>query len=234
MEINDSTVMRDELGPGAGVVLLDRVGIMGHVIADRFTPPAEAERRELVLEMPRSAVLERLEDLGCARNPRRVLRRRRALAHALLWAPEYRVERLESHNLITQVGDQYYGERATGIVSPPAQVTGMKLGTGSTAPSKTGAGAALVTYRAGSQKAIDSSFPASSLSGASRQIQWKSSWGIGVINGVVLTEVAMVNDVLADATSLAAATIARALFGPMTLGANDTLAMVWNHLLLGA
>jgi hypothetical protein len=137
-------------------------------------------------------------------------------------------------NLVTQVGDQYYGERAAGIAGAPGQVTGMKLGTGSTAVAKTGAGAALVTYLSGSQKAIDGSFPASSLNGSSRQIQWKTSWTAGTINGSALREVVLVIDVLADATSTAANTIARALFGPMTLGVLDTLAITWNHLLLGA
>ena len=46
-------------------------------------------------------------------------------------------------NLITSVGDQYYAGRAALSSSLPAQVTGMKLGTGSTAPAKSGAGAAL-------------------------------------------------------------------------------------------
>lgn len=150
------------------------------------------------------------------------------------WDQEFLAERLEIHNLITQTGDQYYGERAAGISSPPGQVTGMKLGTGSTAVAKTGAGAALVTYLSGSQKAIDGSYPASSLVSTSRQIQWKTSWGAGVVNGSALREVVLINDVLADASSSAANTIARALFGPMTLGSLDTLAITWNHLLLGS
>src|SRR5262245_21565109 len=80
-------------------------------------------------------------------------------------------------NLITDIGDQYYGERAAGIGGAPNQVTGMRLGTGSTAPSKTGAGAAIVTYVSGSQKAIDGGFPTSSQpggAGTARRIQWKS------------------------------------------------------------
>ena len=53
--------------------------------------------------------------------------------------------RVESHNLITAVGDQLYASRGAGLTSS-AVPTGMKLGTGSTAVAKTGAGAALVTY----------------------------------------------------------------------------------------
>lgn len=83
-------------------------------------------------------------------------------------------------NLVTQVGDQYYGERAAGIASPPGQVTGMRLGTGSTAVAKTGAGAAIVTYTTASQVAIAGSFPTSSIPGSARRIQWQSLWGAGV------------------------------------------------------
>lgn len=155
----------------------------------------------------------------------------------LLWELElrsYLVEEVVNRNTITQVGDQYYGERAAAVAGAPNQVTGMKLGTGSTAVAKTGAGSALVTYLSGSQKAIDGSFPASSLVSTSRQIQWKTTWTAGVINGSALREVVLVIDTLADATSSSANTIARALFGPMTLDVLDTLAITWNHLLLGA
>ena len=50
-----------------------------------------------------------------------------------------------SQNLVTQIGDQVYAERGAAIASPPAAPTGMKLGTGSTSASKSGAGAALTT-----------------------------------------------------------------------------------------
>jgi hypothetical protein len=144
--------------------------------------------------------------------------------------------RVQTHNLITQVGDQYYGERAAGIASPPAQVTGMKLGTGSTAVAKTGAGAALTTYLTGSDVAIDGGFPASSLSGSSRQIAWQTTWNPGVATTAsTITEAVIVNDALANATSTAANTIARALLaGAGAKAAGDTLVVVWNHLALGS
>src|SRR5215207_9963156 len=44
-------------------------------------------------------------------------------------------------NLVTLVGNQYYGERAANVGTPPAQATGMRLGTGTTAVAATGAGA---------------------------------------------------------------------------------------------
>lgn len=142
------------------------------------------------------------------------------------------------HNLITDVGDEYYGERAAGIGSPPGQVTGMRLGTGSTAPSKTGAGAAIVTYVSGSAKAIDGGFPTSSQpggAGTARRIEWKVSWVAGEVDGSALREVVITNESpLTDVTGSAANTISRALFGPFTLGASDTIAITWDHNLLGA
>lgn len=144
--------------------------------------------------------------------------------------------RVETDNIITQVGDQYYGERAAGIASPPGQVTGMKLGTGSTAVAKTGGGAALTTYLTNSHQAIDGGFPTSSLSGSSRRITWKATWAAGkATTASPITEVVLVNDALADATSPAGNTISRALVtGVGSKGAGDTLAITWTQDLLGA
>jgi len=145
-------------------------------------------------------------------------------------------QRVEFVNLITQVGDQYYGERAAGIGSPPAQVTGMRLGTGTTAVAKTGAGAAIVTYVSGSALAIDGGFPTSALSGSSRRIQWKTSWAAGVATASGIAEAVITNEnPLTDVTGTAANTISRALLSPtVNKGASDTLAITWNHDLLGA
>lgn len=142
----------------------------------------------------------------------------------------------EFKNLVTQVGDEYYGERAAGIASPPAQVTGMQLGTGTTAVAKTGAGAAVVTYVSGSNVAIDGGFPTSALQGSSRRIQWKTTWAAGVATSNGIAEVVLINQSIAtDAGAAAADTIARALLSPtVNKGASDTLAITWNHDLLGA
>lgn len=149
------------------------------------------------------------------------------------------LERCYFTNLVTDKGDQYYGERAAGIASPPNQVTGMKLGTGSTAVAKTGAGAALVTYLSGSHQAIAGGFPTSSQpggAGTARVIAWQSVWAAGVATTAsAITEVVIVIDTLADATSTAANTICRALLtGISSKGASDTLTVTWNHSILGA
>lgn len=144
----------------------------------------------------------------------------------------------ELRNLITRVGDQFYGERAAGIASPPAQITGAKLGTGSTAAAKTSTGAALITYLTNSHLAVDGGFPTSSLSGSSRRIQYRFTFAPGkATSASAIREAVLVNDTLADATSPEANTIARFVFGATDIpnkNAGDTLTLTWNHDLLGA
>jgi hypothetical protein len=147
------------------------------------------------------------------------------------------VERFEGKNLVTQVGDQVYGERGGGVSGAPAAPTGMKLGTGSTAVAKTGAGAALVTYLSGSNKAFDSTYPQSSLNGSSRRITYKRTYAAGeATTASAITEAVIVNETIAtDATSTAANTISRILVtGISAKGASDTLTATWSHDLLGA
>lgn len=147
------------------------------------------------------------------------------------------LERFEGENLVTQVGDQMYGERGAGIGAAPAAPTGMKLGTGSTAVAKTGAGAALVTYLSGSNKAFDATFPSSALNGSSRRITYKRTYAAGeATTASPITEAVIVNETIAtDATSAAAATISRVLVtGISAKGASDTLTATWTHDLLGA
>lgn len=141
----------------------------------------------------------------------------------------------ETDNLITQIGDQLYGERGAGITTT-ALATGMKLGTGSTATAKTGAGAALATYLTDSHQALDATYPQSSLATASRRLTYKTTWAAGkATTASPITEVVIINDTLANATSTAANTISRALLsGIGSKGASDTLAVTWTHDLLGA
>lgn len=146
------------------------------------------------------------------------------------------IERFEGSNLVTQVGDQLYGERGSGAGSP-ALPTGMKLGTGSTAVAKTGAGAALVTYLSGSNKAFDATYPQSSLNGASRRITYKRTYAPGeATTASPITEAVIVTETISnDDTSTAAETVSRILVtGISAKGASDTLTATWNHDLLGA
>lgn len=139
-------------------------------------------------------------------------------------------------NLVTRVGDEYYGERAAGIASPPAQVTGMQLGTGATAVAKTGAGSTIGTLVAASLVAIDGTYPQSSLSGSSRRIQWKTTWAAGVATATAISEVVLTGQALVTQTVVPEAdSYARALLSPtVNKGASDILAITWNHDILGA
>jgi hypothetical protein len=103
---------------------------------------------------------------------------------------------------------------------------------------KTGAGAAIVTVGTGTNnsKAFDSGFPASSLSGSSRRIQYKTTWAAGDATQNGLAEVVITTEQpLSQVAGTAANTTSRALLSPtVNKGASDTLAVTWNHDLLGA
>lgn len=142
------------------------------------------------------------------------------------------VHRSEQHNLVTAVGDRLYASRGAGLTTS-ATPTGMKLGTGSTAVAKTGAGAALVTYLSGSNKAFDATFP----SEAAGVVTYKRTYAAGeATTASNVTEVAIVTDTIAtDATSTAANTISRALLAsPGPKAAADTLTITWSHTILGS
>jgi hypothetical protein len=129
-----------------------------------------------------------------------------------LRGPDGKVKRTgRAFNVITQVGDQMYGEKGAGIAGAPAVPTGIILGTGSTAPAKTGAGAAIVTYVSNSNQAIGT--PTSGLNGAVRRITYTATFAAGkATTASTITEAALVNSTIAtDATVAAANTISRVL-----------------------
>jgi hypothetical protein len=143
-------------------------------------------------------------------------------------------------NLITDAGDLYYASMAIALVTPatpaqPTKMTGMKLGTGVTAASKSGAGAALVTYITGSNKAFDATFPVVQNLGAGLGVngQYKTTWGAGVVTNSAITESVIVNDAGTDATSTAANTAHRITFTAINKTATDTLVITWNAKFLG-
>jgi hypothetical protein len=143
--------------------------------------------------------------------------------------------RCVTKNLVTAVGDQYYAGRAALSSGLPAQVTGFRLGTGSTAVAKTGAGAAVVTYLATSNKANDASFP-TAVAGV---VTWKRTYAAGeATSASAITEVVLNTDTIANdnaTTATAANTISRALLtGIGSKGASDTLTITWTHTLVGA
>lgn len=165
----------------------------------------------------------------------------RSLVHLKLWRADEDGREIDVidedwlENLVTQVGDEYYGERAAGIASPPDQVTGMRLGTGTTAAAKTGAGAAIVTYISGSNQALTGGFPTSALNGSSRRIEWEATWAAGDSTNSAITEAVLTNETpLTDVAGSAANTIARIVFTARNKTADDILTITWAHDLLGA
>lgn len=163
--------------------------------------------------------------------------------HVQLFGPDGELKYEEElHNKITDAGDLYQATRiAAGVntngVAQPTLVNGMKLGSGNTAESKNGAGAALVTYIAGSNKTFDSGYPQITNlgSGLGVSVVYQASWAAGIATSVTINEVVIVNDAATNATSTAANTIARGVFSStISKGAADTLLVTWTHKQLGA
>lgn len=148
-------------------------------------------------------------------------------------------ERQIVENLITQVGDQAYGDalaalHANGNVAEPAEPLAMQLGTGATAAAKTGAGAAIVTYITGSNAVFESAYPASSLNGSSRRISYQSIWAAGVATNSAIAEAVLVT-VSDDDAGVEAETVSRTVFGStIDKQVGDSLTITWHHDLLGA
>lgn len=156
-----------------------------------------------------------------------------------LWRPDNAgklqlIDEETINNLVTQYGDQFYGEKAAGIGSHAAP-TGMRLGTGTTAAAKTGAGAAIVTYITGSQKAFEGGYPASSIPASARRISYQCIWAAGTATNSAITEAVVTNE--SPLTNVAGAvgnTISRVVFTAKDKQAADTLTITWHHDLLGA
>jgi hypothetical protein len=167
------------------------------------------------------------------------------LITAELFGPNGALKTVEVvQNLITDSGDLYHcGRIAAGIGTPnlaqPTLVTGMKLGTGSTAAAKNGTGASIVTYVGSitANKIFDTTHPQVSNLGAGLGVQvvYKVTWAAGQATNSALRECVIVTDAATDATSSAANTISRGVFGSaIDKQSGDTLVVTWNHKQLGA
>ncbi len=144
-------------------------------------------------------------------------------------------------NLITDAGDLYIAGKIIAAIAPasasaPTAASGMKLGTGSTAVAKAGAGGALVTYLSGSNAAFDATYPQTSNLGAGLGVNavYKTTWAAGTATNSAITEVAIANDAGTNATSSAANTYSRALITSVNKTASDSLSVTWNWKALGA
>lgn len=159
------------------------------------------------------------------------------LVVARLYGPGGRLNHYQvEKNLITDVGDEYYMERAAGITSPPDQVTGMRLGSSNANPAaKSGTGSSITTHITGSNVAIDGGFPTSSKPAAARRIQWQSTWAAGVATATIWEAVITNLTPIGTGAGAAGDTISRVVFGSSIVkGAQDSLVLTWNHDGLGA
>lgn len=155
----------------------------------------------------------------------------KGFVRARLFGPDGRLKRdTTDPNIITQVGRQYLTRRAANIATLPGQVVGMKLGRdAATAPAVTGAGAHIVTYISGSQKAIDGSYPTEAVQGSGSRLTWQVTWGPGVATDSDIEEAIITNEAsLTDAAGSGAFTLGRALLVPQVIkGGGDTLVVTW-------
>jgi len=140
------------------------------------------------------------------------------------------------------VGTALGAGSAFGTATGPAigKANRMRVGTGSTAPAKNGAGAAIVTYVSAitASKPFDATYPQLQDLGAGlgKYTVYKTTWNAGEATQNGLNEIALCIDNLAgDIAGTAAFTLSRALLSPVVnKGASDTLAVTWNHKFLGA
>jgi hypothetical protein len=141
-------------------------------------------------------------------------------------------------NLVTTAGDQYYAKMGIVGVSPaaataPTLAARMKLGTGTTAAAKSGAGAVLVTWL--NTSAFDATFPSTAAVGGDTgwNATYKTTWAAGTATNSAITEATISTDTT-GAVGLAADTISRVVFTAVNKAAGDTLAITWSHKFLGA
>jgi hypothetical protein len=146
-------------------------------------------------------------------------------------------------NTILDPGDVYVAAAMIRGLSPatpgaPSSIpNGMKLGTGSTAVSKSGGtGTALTTYLTASNLPFDATYPQTSGTlgvNLGAQAIFKTTWAAGVATSSTINEVVIVNDQATNATTTAANTFSRAVITLVNKTATDSLAITWNWKALG-
>jgi len=153
-----------------------------------------------------------------------------------LFGPDGELKYRESgYNLVTDHGDEHVGERMR--LDATQIVTGMRLGTGSTAASKSGAGSAIVTYESGSNEALDAVAGGADLGGG---LGWRithiCTWVAGDVTEVALAEVVLTDESpLTDVAGVAGDTVGRFVFAAtIDKQAGDSLVVTWQVDFLGA
>lgn len=143
-------------------------------------------------------------------------------------------------NLVTDVGDAYCASKLIAGIAPaspaaPTAASGMKLGTGVTAASKSSTGAALGTYISASNQAFDATYPQTNNLGAGlgQTAVYRVLYAAGTATNGAITEAVIVNDAATNATTSAANTYSRTVFTAINKGGSDTLTVTWNWKQLG-
>ena len=135
-------------------------------------------------------------------------------------------QREVTHNIVTDQGDDF---AKSAIYTAAYGAWGMKLGTASTAASKSGAGSfiAVGDYVSGSAQALDDSTPKE---GSSADIcQFRRLWAAGQGTDNTINRVAIVNNTTDAGEGDASGTYAIAVFAAqIAKGADDTLTVTWN------
>lgn len=137
---------------------------------------------------------------------------------------------VDFHNLVTDVGDLFYANRAIGAAV--TALTGMQIGSGTTVAAKAGAGGAMVTLLAG--QAFDATYPQVNNPGAGLGVEvvYRATYAAGVGTGTV-NEVVITNGTIGTASTVAQ-TISRVVLGTgVAKAAGDSLAVTYRTLLKG-
>ena len=160
----------------------------------------------------------------------------RVNVHAVLTGPDGAVKYDEwGGNLITDVGDSICANRL--FDDAEDNITGMKLGTGTTVVAKNSTGSGMTTYISGSQEALDATATAATKgAGLGWRTEFVCTWIAGDVTNATINEVCITNQTaLADNTSAEADTFGRFVFGTtINKEAGDELIVTWQVDFLGA
>ncbi|HRS13337.1 MAG TPA: hypothetical protein P5242_19880 [Sedimentisphaerales bacterium] len=141
-------------------------------------------------------------------------------------------QRSVTHNIVTSQGDKF---AAAAMYTAAYTGWGMKLGTATTAASKSGAGSYIATadYVSGSAKALDDGTPKA---GATNDIvQFRRLWAAGEGTSSNINRVAITDNTTDAGEADETHTFAISVFSSaINKGASDTLAVTWNVTFLGA
>ena len=141
-------------------------------------------------------------------------------------------QRFTQRNIVTAQGDAF---AAAAIYTAAYSTWGMKLGTATTAASKTGAGSyiAVADYVSGSAQALDDSTP--KVGTDPNQVQFRRLWAAGEGTSATINRVAITDNTTDAGEADATHTYAISVFsGAINKGASDTLTVTWNVRYVGA